>query len=137
MRWPGNRCIDMPGGASPYPGLLLVLVGTTAALAWHVGATGLLALALLPLHLWRAHRIADASGHACNDRLVAWRTGWLSKRWSFAEIGKIQAVRLAQSPLDRRLGMASLLLDTGRGLGVRRAPVPAAAAGRRGPKRGW
>jgi putative membrane protein len=93
------------------PGLLLVLVGT-AALAWHVGATGLLALALLPLHLWRAHRIADASGHACNDRLVAWRTGWLSKRWSFAEIGKIQAVRLAQSPLDRRLGMASLLLDT-------------------------
>ena len=61
---------------------------------------------------WRARRIAAACGYACNDRLVAWRTGWLSKRWNFAEIGKIQALRLAQSPLDRRLGMARLLLDT-------------------------
>jgi putative membrane protein len=93
------------------PGLLLVLVGS-AALTWRFGAIGLAALALLPLQLWRAHRIAAACGYACNERLVAWRTGWLSKTWAFAEIGKIQALRLAQSPLDRRLGMASLLLDT-------------------------
>lgn len=93
------------------PGLLLVLVAT-AALAWRFGAIGLAALALLPLQVWRARRIAAACGYACNERLVAWRTGWLSKRWNFAEIGKIQALRLAQSPLDRRLGMASLLLDT-------------------------
>ena len=93
------------------PGLLLVLAAS-AALYWRFGATGLSVLALLPLQLWRARRIADACGHACNERLVAWRTGWLSKTWNFAEIGKIQAVRLAQSPLDRRLGMASLLLDT-------------------------
>ena len=44
--------------------------------------------------------------------MVAWRSGWLSKRWNIAEIGKLQAARLSQSPLDRRLGMASLLLDT-------------------------
>ena len=93
------------------PGLLLVAIGT-AALAWRFGPVGLAGLALLPLQLWRARRIAAACGYACNDRLVAWRTGWLSKRWNFAEIGKIQALRLAQSPLDRRLGMARLLLDT-------------------------
>lgn len=93
------------------PGLLLVAMGT-AALTWRFGPIGLAVLALLPLQLWRARRIAAACGYACNDRLVAWRTGWLSKHWNFAEIGKIQALRLAQSPLDRRLGMASLLLDT-------------------------
>ena len=93
------------------PGLLLVLAGS-AGLTWRFGAIGLAVLALLPLQLWRARRIAAACGYACNDRLVAWRTGWWSKRWNFAEIGKIQALRLAQSPLDRRLGMANLLLDT-------------------------
>ena len=93
------------------PGLLLVAMAA-AALTWRFGPVGLAGLALLPLQLWRARRIAAACGYACNDRLVAWRTGWLSKRWNFAEIGKIQALRLAQSPLDRRLGMASLLLDT-------------------------
>ncbi len=93
------------------PGLLLLAAGT-AVLAWHFGLIALILLALMPLQLWRARRIAAACGHACNDRLVAWRTGWLSKTWNFAEIGKIQAVQLAQSPLDRRLGMASLLLDT-------------------------
>ena len=81
---------------------------------------------------WR--RIAAACGYACNDRLVAWRTGWWSKRWNFAEIGKIQALRLAQSPLDRRLGMASLLLDTagaspfGAPLHLRQLPVDLARA---------
>ncbi|MES2858380.1 MAG: PH domain-containing protein [Pseudomonadota bacterium] len=93
------------------PGLLFALVAV-AALCWRFGSWGLLALALLPLQLWRARRIAGACGWACNGRLVAWRTGWLSKTWNFAEVGKLQALRLSQSPLDRRLGMASLLLDT-------------------------
>ena len=115
------------------PGLVLVLVGT-AALTWRFGPIGLVMLALLPLQLWRARRIAAACGYACNDRLVAWRTGWWSKRWNFAEIGKIQALRLAQSPLDRRLGMASLLLDTagaspfGAPLHLRQLPVDMARA---------
>lgn len=93
------------------PGLLFVFV-STAALCWRFGVIGLLALLLAPLQLWRAHRIAAACGHADNGRIVAWRSGWLAKTWNFAEIGKLQAVRLSQSPLDRRLGMASLLLDT-------------------------
>jgi putative membrane protein len=104
----------------------------TSALAWRFGPVGLAGLALLPLQMWRARRIAAACGYACNGRLVAWRTGWLSKTWSFAEIGKIQAVRLSRSPLDRRLGMASLLLDTagaspfGAPLHLRQLPVAVA-----------
>jgi len=93
------------------PGLLLALLAS-AALAWRFGGWGLLGLALLPLQLWRARRTAAACGWACNERLVAWRNGWLSKSWNFAEVDKLQALRLSESPLDRRLGMASLLLDT-------------------------
>ncbi len=79
---------------------------------WHFGWIGLSCLLATPVLLWRARHIAACSGHACNGHLVAWRRGWLDKRWNFAEIGKLQALRLSQSPLDRRLGMASLLLDT-------------------------
>ena len=93
------------------PGLVVVLLAT-GLLALRFGAWGALGLLAVPLQLWRARRIADACGWACNGRLVAWRSGWLSKAWNLAEIGKLQAVRLSQSPLDRRLGMASLLLDT-------------------------
>ena len=93
------------------PGLLLVFA-IVAAACWRFGAIGLLASVLVPLQLWRAHRIAGACGYADNGRMVAWRTGWLSKTWNFAEIGKLQALRLSRSPLDRRFGMASLLLDT-------------------------
>ena len=93
------------------PGLLFVLLAT-ALLALRFGAWGALGLLAVPLQLWRARRIADACGWACNGRLVAWRSGWLAKTWNVAEIGKLQAVRLSRSPLDRRMGTASLLLDT-------------------------
>ena len=113
------------------PGLLLALIAT-AALYWRFGNWGLLALTLLPLQLWRARRVAGACGWAFNGRLVAWRSGWLSRTWNFAEVDKLQAMRLAQSPLDRRLGMASLLLDTagaspfGAPLQLRHLPLQAA-----------
>ena len=115
------------------PGLLLVLMACFA-LTWNFGAVGLLALLLVPLQLWRAHRIAAACGYAENGRMVAWRSGWLSKTWNFAEIDKLQALRLSQSPLDRRLGMANLLLDTagaspfGAPLHLYHLPLPAAQA---------
>ena len=115
------------------PGLALVSA-IVAAACWRFGAIGLLASMLVPLQLWRAHRIAGACGYADNGRIVAWRTGWLSKTWNFAEIGKLQAARLSQSPLDRRLGMAGLLLDTagaspfGAPLHLRHLPLEVAEA---------
>lgn len=93
------------------PGLILLLIAT-GALCWRFGWIGLWSGLAAPALMWRAHHIAACASHACNGRLVAWRSGWLDKRWNFAEIGKLQALRLSQSPIDRRLGMASLLLDT-------------------------
>ena len=114
------------------PGLVLVLL-LAGILTYRFGPWGLAALALLPLQLWRAHRIARACGWACNNELIAWRSGWWLKTWNFAELGKIQALRLARSPLDRGLGMSSLLLDTagasplGAPLHLRHLPSGAAA----------
>ncbi|WP_240095462.1 PH domain-containing protein [Thermomonas flagellata] len=96
------------------PGVLLVLA-SAGLLAWRIGPMGALALVLLPLALWRARRLARACAWACDGRHVAWRSGWLDHRWHLAEIAKLQALQLRQSPLQRRLGMASLLLDTAGG----------------------
>lgn len=52
------------------------------------------------------------AGYSIQGELVAIRSGWLSRRWRFAELDKLQTLRLTQSPLQRALGMASLLLDT-------------------------
>jgi putative membrane protein len=93
------------------PGLLFGVVAT-AALTWRFGAAGLGALLWLPWALFAARRHARHAGYACNGRLVAVRGGWLQRHWRFAAIGKLQALRLAQSPFDRRHGMATLWLDT-------------------------
>ncbi|RYZ70296.1 MAG: PH domain-containing protein, partial [Lysobacteraceae bacterium] len=52
------------------------------------------------------------AAYAVDERLVAVRGGWWSRYWRFAEIDKLQALRLVRSPIDRRLGTASLWLDT-------------------------
>ncbi|RZA14657.1 MAG: hypothetical protein EOP93_18260, partial [Lysobacteraceae bacterium] len=93
------------------PSVLLLCIAAIPV-CWRFGAVGACALLLLPLLLWRARRMAACAGWACNGRLVAWRHGWWDKAWNFAELGKVQAWRFSQSPLERRLGMASLLLDT-------------------------
>ena len=47
-----------------------------------------------------------------DEYLVAVRSGWWSRWWRFAEIDKLQALRLERSPIDRRFGTATLRLDT-------------------------
>ena len=58
---------------------------------------------------------ARHAGYAADDRLVAVRGGWWTREWRFAEIGKLHAIRWGQTPVDRMLGMARLLLDTAGG----------------------
>ena len=92
-------------------GVLFALL-LAGGLGWRFGAWGLLALLWLPWALYRARRIAQCSGWACNGTIVAVRQGWFNKTWRFAEIAKLQVIQRRQSPLDRRWGMAALLLDT-------------------------
>lgn len=94
-----------------WPSLLLTLL-VGAALCWRYGAWGLAVLALVPLLVWRARRLAAACGYCVNDTVIAWRSGWLDRRVSFAEVAKLQGVQLRSSPFDRRHGMATLIVDT-------------------------
>jgi len=83
-----------------------------AALWWRFGAWGLLLLLWLPWSAHAARQQARRSAYALNARLVAVRSGWWSRWWRFAELDKLQALQLLHSPLDRRLGTATLWLDT-------------------------
>ena len=93
------------------PGVLLALAATTG-LYWRFGNWGLLALSWLPWALFNAREQARRSGYALDAVLVAVRGGWWSRHWRFAELDKLQALHLTQSPVDRRYGMATLWLDT-------------------------
>lgn len=93
------------------PGVLFALAAT-AALAWRWGPWGFAALLWLPWSLHAARQHARRAGYAINARLVAVRGGWFQRHWRFAEIDKLQALRLSQTPFDRRHGMATLWLDT-------------------------
>ena len=84
----------------------------TAGLCLRFGPAGLVLLALLPWWWLRARRIAARSNWAVTERALFWRSGWLDRRLSFAEIGKLQGLQLIQSPFDRRHGMATLVADT-------------------------
>jgi putative membrane protein len=90
---------------------LLVLAATTAA-AWHYGTAGLLPILAVPLLFVRARAMARFAGYAATDRTIAVRGGWISRSWGLVEIRKLQTLRVGQSPFDRRLGMATLWLDT-------------------------
>lgn len=83
------------------------LVGSVFA-----GPVALLGLALVPCFMFRARRMAAFEGYACSDRVVAVRSGWLSRTWGLIDVRKVQAVQLTESPLDRRHGMATVWLDS-------------------------
>jgi putative membrane protein len=93
------------------PGVLLAVMATIGS-CWRFGNWGLLALSWLPWALFSARQQARRSGYALDTVLVAVRGGWWSRHWRFAELDKLQALQLTQSPFDRRYGMATLWLDT-------------------------
>jgi putative membrane protein len=84
----------------------------TAAMVLRFGAGGLGVLLVLPLLILRARTLARAARYAVTSTTVAVREGWLDRHWRFAEIRKLQAIELRQSPFDRRHGMATLWFDT-------------------------
>lgn len=114
------------------PALVTTLL--TAVLGFGVGLPALLLLLLLPCWAWRARRIAAFSAYHCDTGVVAWRSGFIDRRWQLVEIDRIQLLRIEHSPFDRRHGMASLLLDTAgadpTGEPLRLRHLPAAVAER-------
>ncbi|HET6430875.1 PH domain-containing protein [Dyella sp.] len=95
---------------------LLLACAIGAAAWWRLGKLGLIFVALwVPWIAYIAWQNARHAGYAADDRLVAVRGGWWTREWRFAEIGKLHAIRWGQTPVDRMLGMARLLLDTAGG----------------------
>lgn len=91
-----------------------VIVGVLTALAVsQAGIVGAGLVLLLPVvfahaRLWARHTAyAEVPGG-----LIAVRKGWLTKSWRFAEVSKLQSLRITESPFDRRHDMATLWLDT-------------------------
>lgn len=92
------------------PAVITTVVALGLAVAR--GPWALLVLLALPVWYWRARVWARYAAWSVAGGLVAFRHGWLDRRWRFAEIGKLQALELVASPFDRYHGMATLRFDT-------------------------
>jgi len=93
------------------PALVIALL-LAAGAVWEDQRWGPLVLLWLPWSAFSARRRMARMGYYVDDALVAVRGGWWHRWWRFAEVDKVQALRLSRSPLDRWLGTASLWLDT-------------------------
>jgi putative membrane protein len=93
------------------PGAWIVVL-VAAALGWRFGAWGAAALLWLPWAAFKARQRALYAAYALGPELIAVREGWWARHWRFAEIDKLQAMKLTRSPVDRRCGTATLWLDT-------------------------
>lgn len=112
--WPGLAWQPLPARhwwRLWLPSIPFALV-VAAALGWRFGGWGLLALAWLPWSAFAARQHARRLAWSLGEQLVAVRGGWWSRWWRFAELDKLQALKLTRSPLDRRCGTATLWLDT-------------------------
>ncbi|MEO5738126.1 MAG: PH domain-containing protein [Variovorax sp.] len=95
-----------------FAGAAVMVTGLCVALALVRTPAALFGLTLLPVLAWSARHWVRHSAWSVSQGMVAFRGGWLGKHWRFAEVRKLQALELRQSPIDRRLRTASLHFDT-------------------------
>jgi putative membrane protein len=92
---------------------LIVLLLATAVALPPFGKWGLILLAVgLPLVWLNAKLYVKHTAYALTENAVLYRSGWWVRRMSVVRFAKIQALRLGQSPFDRRHDMASVQVDT-------------------------
>jgi len=114
-QWPRAQWTSLPAQAwwRLFLPSALVMVIVTGALLIYFGSTwGLLPLLWLPWSAYASRQHARRAAYTVDECVIAIRGGWWSRHWRFAEIDKLQALRLVRSPLDQRLGTASLWMDT-------------------------
>ena len=95
-----------------FKGPALVLIIPTAVVAYWAWQLALLMLLAYPWLWIQSKQWAKHAGYSHANGLIAVREGWIGKTWRFAEVRKVQAVYLKQSPFDRRHGMAAVFCDT-------------------------
>lgn len=119
--WPRDdwKAVDASAGWRLWLPSLAWLLPVTALAAWQFGAwVWLPGVAWMLAAAYAARRQANRMGWALDEHLVAVRSGWWSRYWRFADIDKLQALRLSHSPLDHRCGTATLWLDTAGASGI-------------------
>lgn len=84
--------------------LILCLYGQTLG--------GLWPLLLLPVVYVMVARKYQGAGYALGQRYFITRRGWPGRSTHIVPIGKTQAVEVRQTLFDRRLGLATLVVDT-------------------------
>lgn len=76
------------------------------------GPLALLPLILLPLVYLISVQNYKSFGYSMGERYFQTRRGWLGRSTHIVPIAKVQAVEIRRNPLDRRLGLATLVVDT-------------------------
>jgi putative membrane protein len=93
-------------------GSLICVLAAVAAVAWQGDPTGLWPLLLVPLvygvNVMRYYNLA----YAVDASYFRSRRGWLSRSTHIVPIRNAQSVVVRQTPFDRRLGLATLVVDT-------------------------
>jgi len=92
--------------------IYVTLLATAGAVAGLGAWGGILPLPLVPLAWLHARLWVEHAAYALSSGAVWFRSGWWNRRLSVARFGKIQSLERAESPFDRRHGMASLHVDT-------------------------
>jgi putative membrane protein len=107
-------------------GGLFVTGLVTLGLVWPLRWWALGALVFGIVWSWFAARgSARRYAYAVTEDAVAFRSGWINHRLSIARMARVQSVKLDESFLDRRWGMASVGVDTaGSGGATHRVQVP-------------
>jgi putative membrane protein len=107
-------------------GGLFVTGLVTLGLAWPLGwwASGALVLGIV-WSWYSARGSARRYAYAVTEDAIAFRSGWINHRLSIARMARVQSVKLSESFLDRRWGMASIGVDTAGSSGAtHRVQVP-------------
>lgn len=76
---------------------------------------GLLAFApliLLPIAYWISIKNYKSFGYSLGEHYLQTRRGWLGRSTHIVPVRKVQAIEVQRNPVDRWLGLATLMVDT-------------------------
>lgn len=92
-----------------WPSVIWSALALVASLASSFG----LVLWILPVwSILEARGYARFSRYALDDQFFVWRSGWFEQQTVILPLDRIQVVQVLHSPFDRRVGMATLDIDT-------------------------
>ncbi len=94
------------------PWIVLCLLASVGLFFFRHNLHAVWPLALLPFVWWMNVASYRRLGYALSGRYFQTRRGWLGRSTHIVPLSKVQAVSLQQTPFDRRLGLASLRIDT-------------------------